>query len=114
VSLAYVRHEAMPDLWQTFPSEEALSAKIAELAEQQRLKDAFVLNASVGKSIYINRKVTINLNLNLNNILNNKNIQMSGYQQGRMDTTNFTTTKFPNKYTYAQGFRLSFTAGIRF
>ena len=73
-----------------------------------------MLNASIGKVVYLNRKLSLNLNLNVNNILNNRKIQTGGYQQGRFDYTNYTTTKFPNKYYYAQGIKVYFNVGLKF
>lgn len=84
------------------------------LAYQDKLKNAFVLNASIGKLLYINRKVSMNINLSLNNLLNNCNIMTNGYQQGRFDYTNYDTGKFPNKYSYAQGFKMFLNLGVRF
>ena len=84
------------------------------IAEQEKLNDAFVLNASIGKVIYINRKVSLNLNLNVDNILNNRKIMTYGYQQGRFDYTNYSTTKYPNRYFYAQGIKVFFNVGVRF
>ena len=114
VSLSPIRHEAMPDLWKICSSEEELNAKIDEITRQEKLNDAFVLNASIGKVVYLNRKLSLNLNLNVNNILNNRKIQTGGYQQGRFDYTNYTTTKFPNKYYYAQGIKVYFNVGLKF
>ncbi|WP_289741698.1 hypothetical protein [uncultured Duncaniella sp.] len=85
-----------------------------ELASQDKLNDAFVLNASIGKLIYLNRKVSMNINLNVDNILNNKKIQTYGYQQGRFDYSNYDSTKYPNKYFYAQGIKVYLNVGIRF
>ena len=104
----------MPDLWKICSSEEELNAKIDEITRQEKLNDAFVLNASIGKVVYLNRKLSLNLNLNVNNILNNRKIQTGGYQQGRFDYTNYTTTKFPNKYYYAQGIKVYFNVGLKF
>ena len=64
--------------------------------------------------IYINRSASFNINLNLNNILDNRNIQTGGYQQGRFDYKTYTTAKFPNKYYYAQGFKMFLNLGLRF
>ncbi len=69
---------------------------------------------SVGKLIYINRKVSLNLNLNVNNILNNRDVCTFAFQQGRIDTQDWNRTKYANKYSYAQGVRVFFNAGIRF
>lgn len=114
VTLSPIRHEALPDLWMHFPNEEELQAKMESLAYQDKLKNAFVLNASIGKLLYINRKVSMNINLSLNNLLNNCNIMTNGYQQGRFDYTNYDTGKFPNKYSYAQGFKMFLNLGVRF
>ncbi len=114
VNLSPIRHEALPDLWEKYPTLEELEAKMGQLAEQDKLKDAFVLNASVGKLVYINRKISMNFNLNVENILNNKNIQTYAYQQGRFDYTNYDSTKYPNKYFYAQGIKVYLNVGIRF
>lgn len=114
VNLSPVRHEALPDLWEKYPSYDELEAKMTELATQDKLKDAFVLNASIGKVVYINRKVSMNFNLNVDNILNNRNIQTYAYQQGRFDYTNYDSQKYPNKYFYAQGIKVYLNVGIRF
>ena len=114
VSLSPIRHEAMPNLWTICSSEEELNAKIDEITRQEKLNDAFVLNASIGKVVYLNRKLSLNFNLNVNNVLNNRKIQTGGYQQGRFDYTNYTTTKFPNKYYYAQGIKIYFNVGLKF
>jgi hypothetical protein len=116
VNLSPAYHEELPDLWKTIPNctEELLAAKVAELSEQEKLKDAFSLNLSIGKLVYINRKVSMNFNLNVNNVLNNKNVVTYAYQQGRLDTTNYDRDKYPNRYTYAQGIKLFLNVGIRF
>ena len=114
VDLSPIRHEAMPGLWTTVSSEEELQRRIEGITRQEKLNDAFVLNLSIGKLIYLNRTASLNLNLNIDNVLNNRNIQTGGYQQGRFDYTNYTTTRYPNKYYYAQGIKIYFTMGVRF
>ena len=114
VSLSPVRHEAMPGLYKVCETEEELIQKTAEITRQERLNDNFVLNASIGKLIYLNRTASLNINLNVDNVLNNRNIQTSGYQQGRFDYTNFSTSKYPNKYYYAQGIKLYLNIGVKF
>lgn len=113
VDLAPIRHEAMPDLWQAFESQSELDAKVKEITNQEKLKDCFVVNVSVGKVIYTSWG-SININVSVNNLLNNRNIQTGGYQQGRFDYDNFNVGKFPNKYYYAQGIRAFVNLGIRF
>ncbi len=114
VNLSPIRHEALPKLWEKYPDQAALEAKMEELASQDKLKDAFVLNISIGKLIYINRKVSLNINLNIDNVLNNRNIMTYGYQQGRFDYTNYDSQKYPNKYTYGQGLKAFLNLGVRF
>lgn len=115
VNLAPRYHEALPDLWEQFGnSVEELQAKVDELSTQDKLKNAFTLNLSIGKLIYINRKVSLNINLNVNNILNNKNIATYAYQQGRIDVKEWNREKYPNRYTYAQGTRVFLNVGVRF
>lgn len=114
VNLSPIRHEALPDLWEKYPNAGELESAMESIAQQDKLNDAFVLNASVGKIVYINRKVSMNFNLNVDNILNNRKIQTYAYQQGRFDYTNYDAQKYPNKYFYAQGIKVYFNVGIRF
>ncbi len=114
VNLSPAYHEALADLWKSYPKQEDLQAKIEELSTQEKLKNAFTLNLSIGKLIYINRKVSLNLNLNINNVLNNRNVVTYAYQQGRIDTSDWNRDKYPNRYQYAQGIRIFFNVGVRF
>lgn len=80
VDLAPSRHEEMPDLYTVVKPapgqsyEEAIKEKISEITTQEKLKDAFVLNLSIGKLIYT-KWGSLNFNLSVNNLLNNRNIQ---------------------------------------
>ena len=116
VSISPIRHEAIDNLYQLADNEEHLQQLIKDLSLQEKLNEALVINASIGHVIYINRTASFNINLNLNNILDNKNIQTGGYQQGRIDTKDITNTanKFPNKYYYAQGFKVFLNLGLKF
>ncbi len=113
VNLSPAYHEVLPDLWKQYPNEADLNAKITELAIQDKLKNAFTLNISIGKVVYINN-ISLNFNLNINNVLNNRDVVTYAYQQGRIDTKNYDRGAYPNRYTYAQGTRVFFNAGIRF
>lgn len=113
VDLAPTRHEELPGLWKFCTSKEEYEARLAEFAHQDKLKDAFVMNLSIGKMIYT-KFGSLNFNLNVNNLLNNRNIQTGGFQESKLDYTNYTLTKFPNRYFYAQGIRVFFNVGIRF
>ncbi len=116
VNLSPVRHVEIPELYTMANSEEHLQQMIKDISQQEKLNEALVINASIGHVIYINRSASFNINLNLNNILNNKDIQTGGYQQGRIDTKDYTNTanKFPNKYYYAQGFKMFLNLGLKF
>ena len=114
VNLSPAYHEQIPELWASYPNPDALQAKIEEMATQDKLKNAFTLNASIGKVLYVNRKVSLNFNLSVNNILNNRDVCTYAYQQGRIDLTDFNRSKYPNRYTYAQGIRIFFNVGVRF
>ena len=116
VSISPTRHETINDLYTLADNEEHLQQLIKDISQQEKLNEALVINASIGHVIYINRSASFNINLNLNNILDNKNIQTGGYQQGRTDTKDYTntSTKFPNKYYYGQGFKMFLNLGLKF
>ena len=92
------------------------------IGSQEKLKGGFMLDASIGKLIYLNnRKQQLNINLSLNNILNNTSMITGGYQQGRVSRDNKSVTKdiqsvdkFPNKYYYAWGFNMFLNVGFKF
>ncbi|MBR6283741.1 MAG: carboxypeptidase-like regulatory domain-containing protein [Muribaculaceae bacterium] len=123
IDMSPIRHEVIPTLYTQATSKEHLEGMARYLADQERLNDAFTLDASIGHVIYIKRRYSININLNLNNILNNTKIMTGGYQQGRQtynsktgefDFGTFQSGKYPNKYYYAQGFKLFLNLGFRF
>ena len=88
--------------------------KAKEITHQDKLNGGAVLNASVGKLIYFNRKYSLNINVSCNNILNKRDLQTGGYEQGRVDFTNFNINKYPNKYYYAQGINVFVNVGFKF
>ncbi|MCH5221332.1 MAG: TonB-dependent receptor [Muribaculaceae bacterium] len=118
VNLAPRYHEALPNLWEQFGgSYEELEAKVKELSGQEKLPNAFTVNASIGKAIYLKNNVSLNINLNLYNITNNRNVVTYAYQQGRLRTSGtnpYDGTAFPTRYSYAQGFRMFLNIGVRF
>ncbi len=114
VKLSPVYHEIQPKLFDKYPYPGVLPEKLEQVTDQAEMKDAFVLNASIGKLVYINRQISMNFNLSVDNILNNRNIMNNAYQQGRIDRTDWNLNKYPNKYTYAQGTKVFLNVGIRF
>lgn len=59
--------------------------KIEAIRAQDKLKSAFTLNASIGKSWYIHRKYSLGFSLEIKNILNDRNIRTGGYEQMRLN-----------------------------
>lgn len=114
IQLSPLRHMEMEGLSSFVENEQQFYDKIEEITRQEKLRDVFLLNASVGKVIYINRKLSLNFNLSVNNILNKKNIQTGGFQQNRFDYTNYDVNKYANKYYYTQGIKVFANVGIRF
>ena len=114
VNLSPAYHEAMPGLATMYPTQAEILAKIEELAHQDKLDSHFTLNLSIGKAIYLRKGPSLNFNLNINNVLNNRDVVTYAYQQGRVDTKNYDRNAYPNRYQYAQGIRLFFNFGVRF
>ena len=114
VTLSPIRHEAKTELWKQVTDVDALLEKIQEIGTQDKLNSAFVLNASIGKILNLRNGPSFNFNLSVNNILNNRKIMVTGYQQGRFDYTNYDMERYPNKYMYSQGIRLFLNVGVRF
>ncbi len=107
------RHEEMPGLWKYCTSVEEYLQRQSEITHQDRLNDAFYMNLSIGKLFYF-RWGSLNFNLSVNNLTNNRNIQIRGWQDGKFDYKDYNINKYPNKVVYAQGLRVFFNVGIRF
>ena len=114
VKLAYPYHEEMPGLWTVANTQEEVQSLIEAYADQPKLDNQWVLNASVGKVLYINRKLSLNFNLSVSNILNNKDLVINAFQQSRVDTKRYNINSFPTKLQYAQGIKVYFNVGVRF
>ena len=91
-------------------------AEIEYMAAQEKFKPVFLLNASIGKSWYIQRKYNIGFSLNLNNITNNRNVKTGGYEQTRLlksaDSNRY--YRFDPKYFYMQGINYMLNIYFRF
>lgn len=82
-----------------------------DIIAQTKYKGQFTLNFSVSKSWRID-KYTIGFNININNLLNNKNLVTTAWEQYRFDYKEYNVDKFQNKIYYALG--TTFFAGINF
>lgn len=111
--IAPIRHEEMPGLWKYCFTEEEYKERVKEVTHQDKLNGGWLLNASIGKMIYT-KFGSININLSLSNLTNNRNLQTGGWQENKFDYTNYNVNKFPNKVWYAQGLRAFINFGIRF
>jgi hypothetical protein len=83
-----------------------------QIADQTRLPGQFTMDVSVSKSWRIAHKYNIGFNASVTNLLNNKNLVTTAWEQYRFDYTNYNVNKYPNKYYYAFG--TTFYLGINF
>lgn len=91
----------------------------AALGTQERLQGGFMLDASLGKLIYLKNRRSLNFNLSMSNILNNRSLITGGFQQARLPLVDGAVDanaldRFPNKYYYAWGFNMFLNVGYRF
>ncbi len=81
--------------------------QILNMRHQEKFNSAYVLNASIGKSWYINRAYTLGFSLDVKNILNTQDIKTGGYEQIRLlknkEESYQTYEPFDAKYFYMFG-----------
>ncbi|MBN2637913.1 MAG: TonB-dependent receptor plug domain-containing protein [Bacteroidales bacterium] len=75
--------------------------RIDPILEMTELPSATTFDFFGGKSWRLQHKYTLGLTLSINNLLNNKNIPIFGYEQLRYDPTDI--NKYPPKYAYMYG-----------
>lgn len=90
------------------------SANLKLYNKQEKFSSAFILDASIGKLIYLKNRSSLNINLSAQNMLNDKNIITGGFEQGRVDLKNSNLAKFPGKYFYLQGINFFLNIGFKF
>ena len=90
--------------------------EINYMTRQEEFKPAVVVNLSVGKSWYIDRKYNFGFSLEVKNLLNNRNIKTGGYEQTRLiKSENYANYyKFDSKYFYMQGINYMLNLYFRF
>lgn len=83
---------------------------------KQHVGDHFLLNASVGKSWYIQRKYSIGFSLNVSNMTNNRWFKTGGYEQTRLIKSSSYDRyyRFDPKYFYMQGANYMLNVYFRF
>lgn len=94
--------------------------KLAELTQQTKFDNQFMLNANAGKS-FLFGKYRMGLSLSVNNILNNRNYVTGGYEQARLANypdavieSNRTTPLFGPKLWYDRGTTFFANVYLRF
>ena len=91
--------------------------EISYMTTQEKFDPAFLLNVSVGKSWYIQRKYQLGFSLNAKNLLNNRDVKTGGYEQTRIvDNTVSKESyyRFDPKYFYMAGFNYMLNIYFRF
>ena len=95
------------------------SLKKAYSVPQEKFKGGLMLDASIGRYIRLKRGKSLSINLQLQNITNNRNMRTGGYEQNRDDFYNsgearaYQFSKNP-KYYYANGFNFFLNVGFKF
>ncbi len=99
------------------PDNHVSAQEIAYMAGQEKFDPAFLVNASVGKSWYIQRKYQIGFSLSAKNLLNNTSVKTGGYEQTRLvDNTSSKERyyRFDPKYFYMSGMNYMLNIYFRF
>ncbi len=98
------------------PDSKATPVEVEYMAAQEKFDPVFLINASIGKSWYINRKYNFGFSLNLQNITNNKWVKTGGYEQTRLidSESGERYYRFDSKYFYMQGINYMLNLYFRF
>ncbi len=90
--------------------------EIEYMSEQERFDPVFLLNASIGKSWYIDRTYQFGFSLNLQNLTNHRAVKTGGYEQTRLVNSKSGERyyRFDSKYFYMQGFNYMLNLYFRF
>jgi Carboxypeptidase regulatory-like domain len=93
----------------------------AEILGQEKLDGQFTLDVSTGWSWKLNNQFKglkyntfLVFNIGINNILDNQDLIMTGYEQLRFDFINQSVSKFDTKYSYAYGTNFFASVTLRF
>ena len=87
--------------------------------KQEKFKGGFMLDLSIGKYIRLQRGRSLSVNLQLQNVTNNRNLRTGGYEQNRDDFYNSGEARAyqfskNSKYYYANGFNFYLNVGFKF
>ncbi|WP_293938374.1 TonB-dependent receptor [Sphingobacterium sp. UBA5996] len=105
--------QLMSDYSTISPDDAELYEAYQNLTHQEKFKNSATVDLSIGKILYLkDRGKSINFNLAVNNVLNDKNIRTGGYENARLDIT--APNKFNSKYYYMQGINCFLNVSYRF
>ena len=99
------------------PDREVTPFEVAYMCEQEKFDPQWLLNFSVGKSWYIQRKYQLGFSLNAKNLLNNTWVKTGGYEQTRIVKNTVAKQmfyRFDSKYFYMSGFNYMLNIYFRF
>ena len=82
--------------------------------EQEKTKGGFMLDASIGKSIYLPGGKRLSINLQVQNITNNTNLKTGGYEQNRADRPYDYIFSRNNFYYYANAINAFLNISLKF
>lgn len=82
--------------------------------EQEKFKGGFMLDASIGKNIYLPHGRRLSINLSFQNITNNRNLKTGGYEQNRADRPYDYIFSKNNFYYYAYAFNAFLNVSLKF
>ena len=99
------------------PDNTVTPAEVEYMAAQEQFKPFYLINLSIGKSWYIQRKYQLGFSLNAKNLLNRRDVKTGGYEQTRIvDSTEARERyyRFDSKYFYMSGFNYMLNIYFRF
>ncbi len=99
------------------PDNTVTAQEIEYMAAQEKFKNFMLVNASVGKSWYIQRKYQLGFSLQVKNLLNNKDVRTGGYEQTRLVDNTISKERFyrfDSKYFYMSGINYMLNIYFRF
>ncbi len=99
------------------PDGQVTAQEIEYMAAQEKFKNFALVNASVGKSWYIQSKYQLGFSLQVKNLLNNKDVRTGGYEQTRLVDNTVSKERFyrfDSKYFYMSGVNYMLNIYFRF
>ena len=99
------------------PDNMVTPGEIEYMTTQEMFDPAWLVNLSVGKSWYIQRKYQLGFSFNAKNLLNNTSVKTGGYEQTRIVDNTVSKERyyrFDPKYFYMSGFNYMLNIYFRF